>query len=1231
MVAEYKTDKFLTGVLYQSYQQLSGKYKITVRYSPSDGMYSLHLSDYNGFSVPIDMGQDFMPQLSLFLRTIPKHINNSDTKYAVYRRNGIISQHIPLLIADDKYPNHFVINQVPNTDINILTLAEMYQLSNTVDVICLKKLGLHNIFDEIREYIVMNPVELHWRDSNESTSITINGWNYQEGCVGSKTISLYNDIKENTECGNVDWLTERVLKEFAESDIIYPLYINLEFEFQNQFNEVRWKQPYRDYVTSDFQNFYGYLAYTTKVTDNGQGDGPLLPKNYTDAVGKKVGYKIINMLDTDSASYKSTFSDYIRVDADNYTAMTVKDIVEHVSNTVSLQETSAKNHRVDLIINAVNADAEWVLKFDNNVTRFKYESKVPLTLRESVTHLANKIGRHRLIDCNVSNDIRDKFGNIVGVRLSFVSNKSFDIKLLGTVVTNLNVYPISNDKTYAPNLTSVNITDMDTVVSEGVIPSFAKHIYETDDSKKYEIEKTFRYNDMTVVRTKQKIQISSLKSFNIKQTWEHYWYNLSPIPFLSTYFHSTDVVVHKFKEFLEALKTNVNKHVIENIVNSIKEPSNIGLVNKTPHDNIFVNGCNSFIEPRPMNFDFSQYDKYDFCDGDYTHFLIGTGDKEWGAYTGQINTPSLTDYINSIKHRYACKDYHNRSLIKRINSNFAETVFLGIKYTFDIKYDGYRFSNILNIGESPNNENTSVNYVDVNNVDKTIDLYTNLTLPLKLFDITKKFIDPGLFQNINEYFELSSEEATDKRKISISVKDLHEVVNYNSGETNDIEVTITALDGQSFDVRGFLNKGQNILNTSLVDDTKVKVEFKGDGNNIVSIDGESRFKCSNIIIQKTTIKPYNTEETKTYSLRKANDKNYDEPKSWFMVLYQLVDDKIGTVSIYPHKGSPIIINTSNISSENKTTLDYVEKFYSRDASWINIVESTISIRYKQAFVDYVRSRSVNGEFYVTRFDVDSDYYYTFKLLDNFISMIFANTIYSKQFQSINRNQFIKTVNNTNLSIRNTNELITIRCYPMSVNSDPKKNILHRYGTHHNLFTKDVKESEFQKSSEFIYHSHVQKYGDRFGLSSLINKMIGFWNEYNGLVSTAYIGNLMTVDVKLSELRYTVYNNQYHIDVLSIIDKANLTSELNDGNMMTREGVAVKSVNSEYWNQPDEKIAIILREKYVNFLNRVQVIDKVYVVDGINTSLIQHNIVNLNTIAINMTDAATVCRFVFKYR
>lgn len=777
-----------TGVLNKAIHQLSGRYKIIVS-SRSNG-YQLYLADYTGYKVELDVTKDFMSQVSEFLKT-PTSIDERKTLYGGYSDNKAYSWHIPMYIssADTNLPEFFLIFKTDNkrsSEIYPESLPKIFNYSTPIDVIDLNKVFVTNIFKTIQELKSSEmyldcPLQLYWSGDDKLASIILHGFDYDKGCVTKKEINIkeyvqnrINKTREQavdsdglpddtfksiekiirkfqntvnntdktdgrvnqngvvtanrnaqpnysltlashqsggispssvtTDTFDIDERVESVPEEniqeyddfaffnnlilelFEENHMIFPRFINIEFEFD-------YERP-ADYVC-DFQNFFGYFANITE--------------------DKLELSKQLKIYRHKPNTVPIEFNEIDPLNPASYTISQRKELV----NVLHVQDIKEQDYLAIVKPSRITTnDKILIISDDEEIIEFYIETQnIKPTRYETMINIGNRINylTNDYITVETTQDLQWRFKCCSEFHLKFMT---------GT-------HP-SRNYTIIQEAENINLNDVQ-LIDTGDLENLPRDL--TINDEEYTIVKRFVYDGHQILRLDLNPQLRYLTEAKVYDWFSEEMYFFYPIPFLNKF---NDIQTQEL--FNAALYAEEIKDVVPTYVATVPSPYQYRKPEQIVIDNnsecVFVSGSTNFVNIHTLNYD-DIFGRKNGCLEKYpSYFLI----------KGQCPEYLMYDFRS---YRYFEKEPQLRSILKRINANTCECVFLGTKFSTDIKYEGYKLCAYVDLKAEAEHEGEY--YCIIDNVKKHIDIVINK--PLEFTGINA--IDLSIFKNINSSFIFS--------------------------------------------------------------------------------------------------------------------------------------------------------------------------------------------------------------------------------------------------------------------------------------------------------------------------------------------------------------------------------------------------------------------------------------------------------------------------------------------
>ena len=244
MVNHY--NQYITGVLNIAPVKLSGNYKLVVTNNND-----LFLDDYNGRRYKLDKTREFLPQVANFLSTESVISENQNTHYGGFNHGIQKAFHTPLYIgSSNNYPRYFVLNRVGSKFSLIQQPIDLYRTANTIKLVDLKKIGIHNIMNEITS-LFESPMFFNLEDKYVQT----NGYGISELTVINNRFDITNNLANQP---TLAVFNNQLLNSFRTRKMFYPKFLNLEFEFDDESNNF------------DYFNYFGYLGNGITYNDESE-------------------------------------------------------------------------------------------------------------------------------------------------------------------------------------------------------------------------------------------------------------------------------------------------------------------------------------------------------------------------------------------------------------------------------------------------------------------------------------------------------------------------------------------------------------------------------------------------------------------------------------------------------------------------------------------------------------------------------------------------------------------------------------------------------------------------------------------------------------------------------------------------------------------------------------------------------------------------------------------------
>lgn len=740
--------------------KISGQYKIVV--TPS----GLYFDDYNGRRMNINKGQSFLPQLANFLKVASIVQDFGGLKYGGFVRDKKLFYHSPLYLGND-IPNYFVVSAIGNGSVDdVNTFEEITALGKIADnkaIFDLKELGLHNIFKELLtfEYPLYYTFEEH--------KITLHGFDYIKGTKTKKEHTLLNFASNQTWFGAVN---NYILNLFNDSTIVYPRFVNIEFEFDDN-------TKYKNFFT----NYYGFYSYGESVEYSKIADE--YKKSLLGIFTKEIY----------SAGFKEQKIDIFQI-GDKIT-IPKQDTITYPIHNSGLLDVNNTEPKLTIVVNYVNIGDTFEIYDEYNNPYFTYyvtENNLKHTHYETLVSIAHsiEIESDYQFGCKASQTTLT-FTSKNGMegyfmreskqinQYNFVDKTNIEEKIIGT--EKVKICPFVQVDDFTLVLSGYNYAEY-----------IAPIINNRTDELTHFIEKEGELLEVIKVQTidgllliKVSGNVSSFRNDGVVQIFEKRpttYKHLYPIPFLH-YLAEDDIVKssvqYNKEEYVKELKEGVMSDVKKKAVASFEKYLLEGnkqfskdhkesdvFKNDYPYANTkmvlnmkFSNGISSYINPNYFNFDIG----FHYSNG---NTIIQAAERDVRRFHWFLIKSRTPEYLkNTTLYPTAGLRYFND--IPKITSRlvdtgiYSETVFLGVKYQLPRKYANYNFAVYLDYNNIPDIkfEDTDNFRFDIDHSKKTIylviDNYLDFVDLLRNGDVKNEpFIDLSFLYSVNEPYNTNS-------------------------------------------------------------------------------------------------------------------------------------------------------------------------------------------------------------------------------------------------------------------------------------------------------------------------------------------------------------------------------------------------------------------------------------------------------------------------------------------
>lgn len=698
--------------------KISGQYKIVI-----DTSNNLWLDDYNGRRVKIDKSQSFLEQISRFLNVKTTISNIDNLRYGGFQRSGVKSYHVPFYLGSKDYPNYFVLMNIPTTTLK--STSELYTYSLPLEVKSLKELGLHKLFEEIdNESYFDYPIYFNW----DSNSIKMFGLGINQK---HPVIHTMNILSMTANQPYFDVFSNRILNEFQKQSIIWPRFINLEFEF--------------DYIgTQDFQNFFGYLSLGTELlTNNDERKFPIV-KQYTNF--GKISFKHIG---PEEDFYRETYKEKI--------------------GTCQIVDIREQPLQIRFGVRSIHHTDSFRV-FSNNQTVVNYGF--------DEIHSTSDLYAIESIWKQVSIQIQNLTNNALRFSIERKSNTVF----VTVVISSKNDFKFDlpthyidvDSNQFVPN--EIILNDVQLISNQ--LSSEVSHILYND--RFYLVKDKFFFNGKQILRLDSKIDIEYATIVEIYRDVPETIIRLEPIDWLTFYPDISSERLYDLESYKLALKDvfETDNKLFEQALNNFQSQDTDNEIQQYVYDDGISRLDKRSIELQAYNENIVKVMMF-ASTGSTSHLTpyVLNIDKQFYVQNGSIdfNPENHNDYykyawflingktfeINHSRYRYCpiIDEPPFTSRLIKISNNVAECIFLGIKYQLPVKYSGFNFYVVLNFNDY--RYDTAQYNVTIDNNRKLIRLNINRYLDYNDLiracdERNEPLIDLSLLYNATDSMDYSS-------------------------------------------------------------------------------------------------------------------------------------------------------------------------------------------------------------------------------------------------------------------------------------------------------------------------------------------------------------------------------------------------------------------------------------------------------------------------------------------
>lgn len=736
----------ITGVLNIAPIKLSGKYKIVI-----DSNNVLYLDDYNSRRVVIDMSQPFLAQVGNFLSTKTIISNNQYIKYGGFNHGKQKAYHIPVYLNDkNTLPKYFVLNRVQNQTIG--NSENLHKNSTICKLVDLHKIGLLNIFNEVLEFEY--PLYFNW----DNSTIDIFGYSITELSKINKTISI-SDNQSNQP--TIEVLNNQILNSFVKNDIIFPKFLNIEFEF--------------DYDTDkfEFNNFFGFLSNENliDITEFNENLINVSIKNYID----KFTYKQERIFDKIIVS-------------EPYIDLYATGTINNITNQIPQVRFTIKNIAPEDYFKIIHPDGSIFFEY------IVQSSDMRATLKDTLNYVCKRAQ------------------SLSGLNFLFTSTKSNN-GFIVTIKSNIGdefveEYIVDTPNTFKKTDNNQNnfygILDNDIEIfgnSDSIISTILiNNVY-------YYIIDKYVFNGKTILRLNNDPNISTVSVVDFFETKKSTLHKLSPINYYSVnssiksfqQFDKNNYIAEltnlfitnrgdldnpRIAEFIEASQhaievfdkfNDLNDYIqyVNDIIIKAADNSDLTITHEISelvysyHNNVNIlnmmfnsSGNTAYLTPNILNIDKKFYNN----NGNLDYILLDADRLKFHWFLIKSKCPEYLktseNDIRQLRYFTDLPKITSRLISSDINSLYCETIFLGVKYRLPQKYKNYQFAVYLNYNDDMYIERKYS--FDVNNINKTIFLVINKYIDF--IDLLRggnfnnePFIDLSFFYSVQESHNTLSE------------------------------------------------------------------------------------------------------------------------------------------------------------------------------------------------------------------------------------------------------------------------------------------------------------------------------------------------------------------------------------------------------------------------------------------------------------------------------------------
>lgn len=717
--------------------KLSGKYKVVCSIDNK-----LYLDDYSGRRVPLDSDNSFLSQVSNFLKVNTSITNTDKLRYGANQESKVMSYHIPLYFGPDQTtPDFYVLNRVPGTFDN---KPETFRIHQLID---LRLVGIKKIFDEINNTKWFDyPLYLNL----ESDNVKLFGYDTTKDNVGSAILPLaYSRANQNY----LDVFNNKLLNSFGDNNLIYPRFINFEFEFAYTNN------------TNHLHNFYGYFSISKPVT--------------TPTISNAVTIKAKQYNDISKSIYTQCLTNDVSLTT--YTDIDYTATVRAIEVKMPIYKIRVTRYEIHDTIACYGLNGE--VMFSYSITEDDVADDFGKSLLAICSKCTQLSGREFIFNCTVGNGyaiITITWNNLstydvtcgVSIPVYYQPFERFTDShnmYLFRDITDTDVW-LTGDRYVQSIIGSVEIEG----TMHGIVEKFiydGKTILRLDSVASIDIDKPNTIMTMYTTKTEQLLElhpIAFLSHTNKLTTYEHF-NQLSYVNELIDVFidgdemqdpNSPSYIAYEAIQAFNKRNNIVRNEYVTTDANGDLQPTNVIPASVNNGTNIldmsFVStGTTAHISPNILNIDLSFFNN----SGCLNYNLLLNDDLRFSWFLIHSECPKYL--VGDVRRlRYFTDKPELLSNIVNVNGVQAETVFLGVKYVFELQYAGYSFAVYLEPNDASYTDITYRFSVDLS----TKTLYLVVYKYLDFVDLLRggnginaPFIDLSFFHNTTKALNTATE------------------------------------------------------------------------------------------------------------------------------------------------------------------------------------------------------------------------------------------------------------------------------------------------------------------------------------------------------------------------------------------------------------------------------------------------------------------------------------------